>query len=752
MEFVTMNVSHARRIALPAISAANRSFLRMLSGFLLMLASLCPLVAQEEQMPEKVNDTKTAASLAMPSVRLIAVPLPLTGLGDDRVVAAVEQAVARFPKLETGSARPLLVFEFLPAESSAGEGSEFEAALKLARIITSERLAGVRTVAFLPRSVKGHAALAVIACEEIMMAPAAEFGAAGSDESTISPLLRAGYEEIANRRRTVPAALALGMLERGEKLLKVQTLEGVRIIAESELESLEKSTTVSAVATLKPAGEFAVFTGNSWRHELGYVSHLASDHEQLAAALKIPPAAFSENPLVGANPNAVRINFDGSLNPRLVDRAIKIMGTELQKPDVNLLVLWLRSEGGSLDEALRLARYLVFEVDHARVRTVVYVSNKALGAAAIVALAGDELVIEEGAVLGGEGITNIPAKKFEAAIPQLRELMAQRDRAWSPMLALAGSTDSVRKFSHVKTGEKKIFFTAEHTARPDQVDWVAEVQPLNLTGGIGSGEAVEYGLAQHRTRQFDEIKSLYRIEGEIPVARINWALVFIERLADRRLSALLLFIGTFALFNELAHPGIGVPGFIASVCFMLFFWANFLHGNADMLELLLFAAGIACMVVEMFVAPGAIIFGLGGALMIVTSIVLASQTFVLPTNMYQLRQVPGSLFMVIGAGAGGLIGILVLQRYLPHTPYFKKLILRPPVPAELVRVQERETIASYDHLLGKYGVAVTPLVPSGKILTGDKVIDVVSDGMLIEAGKTVMVVETLGSRVVVREA
>jgi membrane-bound ClpP family serine protease len=144
------------------------------------------------------------------------------------------------------------------------------------------------------------------------------------------------------------------------------------------------------------------------------------------------------------------------------------------------------------------------------------------------------------------------------------------------------------------------------------------------------------------------------------------------------------------------------------------------------------------------------VFGIGGALMIVSSIVLASQTFILPTNTYQLKQLPSSLLMVAGAAAGGLVGIIMLQRFLPHTPYFKRLILQPPVPEEAAELKERERLSSFDYLLGKRGVSLTPLVPAGKAQFGDDVVDVMSDGTLVEVGKALTVVETIGSRIIVR--
>lgn len=744
--------SRDQRCTRQIAARAVRVFLAMM----LLAGSLIPAWSQDAKRvaikEERVADVEVAKiAAASPSVRIIAVPLPLTGVTDDRVVAQVEASVARLTKNHAmAGVRPSLILEFIAADGTAGEGTEFEAALKLARTLSSEKLSGVRTVAFLPSSVHGHAVLPVIACEEIIMSPAAELGSAGIDESSIGPLLRASYVEIASRRRTVPTALALGMLDRNLKLLKVQTLEGTRIVTDRELEELKRSTTVSSESTLKPEGEFANFSGADWRHELGYVSHLASDREQLAEVLKINLASLSDDPLAGAPVKAIRVDFDGPVKWRLVDRAKKIMDSRLKSSDVNLVILHIRSEGGSLKDAINMAQYLAFSIDHERVKTVAYVSTEAHGAAAIMALAADELVMEEGAVLGGPGSETHSEAQFREVQTSVADVMNKQGKAWSPVLALAGFSLPVKRYVHVRTNEQVYYNDEEFAARKDAEDWKAGMELTNFASGVNADEAMRDGLAEHSVRHFDEVKQLYRIEGDLPTARVNWALELIERLADRRISGILLFIGTFALFNELSQPGLGVPGFIAGVCFLLFFWSNFLHGNADVLELLLFCAGIVCVLLEVFVAPGTFIFGLGGAVMIVASIILASQTFVLPTNVYQMRQLPGSIMMVIGAAAGAVVGILVLQRFLPHTPYFKRLILQPPDEVEDGALSSREQFGSRAHLLGQTGIALTPLVPSGKVHIGDEVVDVVSEGLLIDPGSTVVVSDVYGNRVVVR--
>jgi membrane-bound serine protease (ClpP class) len=233
--------------------------------------------------------------------------------------------------------------------------------------------------------------------------------------------------------------------------------------------------------------------------------------------------------------------------------------------------------------------------------------------------------------------------------------------------------------------------------------------------------------------------------------RSNWALAAIEWLADPRLSALLLFVAMFALMIEFSSPGIGLPGFIAFLCFVLYFWSNFLHGNATGLEICLFLAGIICVLIEVFVAPGTFFFGIGGALMIVTSLILASQTFVLPTNTYQMRQMPVSLAIFSVGIAGGIAAIALIRRFLPDTPYFNRMILKPPQDEELEERLSREQLVQWAHLAGKRGTTTTALFPSGKALFGDELVDVASSGEMIAKGANVVVVEVLGSRVLVRE-
>jgi len=143
------------------------------------------------------------------------------------------------------------------------------------------------------------------------------------------------------------------------------------------------------------------------------------------------------------------------------------------------------------------------------------------------------------------------------------------------------------------------------------------------------------------------------------------------------------------------------------------------------------------------VLPGFGVLGLGGGLLVIASLVLASQSFVLPVNDYQMRQMQWSLTGILGAVAGVAVLAAVVQRWLPKTPGLRGVLLAPPAEAAF---EEADPAA----LVGARGTTTTRLAPAGKARIAGEVRDVTADGLLIEPGVDVRVVEVRGGRVVVR--
>jgi hypothetical protein len=137
----------------------------------------------------------------------IAVRLPITGTRDTEVEAAILRQLDRLRGRP--QERGVLVLQFDVTDDDGPLASDFGRSLELARFLSDGRLAGVKTVAFLPEGAKGHAVLVALACEEIVMAADAVLGPANADEPNVDDAMRAAYMQVAARRKTVPPALAL---------------------------------------------------------------------------------------------------------------------------------------------------------------------------------------------------------------------------------------------------------------------------------------------------------------------------------------------------------------------------------------------------------------------------------------------------------------------------------------------------------------------------------------------------------------
>jgi membrane-bound serine protease (ClpP class) len=663
--------------------------------------------------------------------------LPIAGTRDTLVRGAIlrqlERLEARLPR------RGLLVLRF-DAEADDAAASDFGRALDLARFLTSPRLAGVKTVAWLPAGAQGHAVLVALACDEIVMAPDAVFGPAAEAGATVDEAMRAAYREIAARRRTVPPAVAVGMLDPALEVLRVSTDDGEEFVTRDGLQAVKDRVAVVNVEPLAPAP--VALTGRRAR-ELGFVSKLAGSPAELARGLGIDERALAGDPSLEGGWQGVQVTLAGVIGPDAVARTRSRIERAVAD-GANFVCLRIDSAGGVPEQSLVLANWLA-GLDAARVRTVAWVPNEARGDAALVALACDELVMRPTAVLGGEGAAALDERLAEQLVVAWRGGVARlRNRSWSLPLATVVPGLSVSRAEQQGTGRVEYFSAAELAARKDRDDWRLGAElgigPLRLDGP----RAEEVGLATHVAEDFAGLQRAYGLEGDVALSEPTWADDLLTALASPGLAWILLMVGMAGLYIELKTPGIGFGGFVSMVAFIIYFWSQYLHGTSGWLEVLLFLAGIICVVAEIFVLPGFGVLGLGGGLLVIASLVLASQSFVVPMNDYQMRQMQWSLLSLLGATAGvGLLAILV-QRWLPATPGLRSVLLPPPTETAF------DDGESLTELLGAEGTTISRLAPAGKALIGGEVRDVTSDGALVEPGVAVQVIAVRGGRLVVR--
>jgi membrane-bound ClpP family serine protease len=148
--------------------------------------------------------------------------------------------------------------------------------------------------------------------------------------------------------------------------------------------------------------------------------------------------------------------------------------------------------------------------------------------------------------------------------------------------------------------------------------------------------------------------------------------------------------------------------------------------------LLLSVIGILAVIAEL-VLPGGIL-GVIGAICLLGAVVA---TFV----SYGATAGTMALAAVV---ALGLLTLRIWMRYFHRLPFTKQLVLNETVGVD-------EQVPARASLVGRTGISLTELMPSGRAEIGGEKFDVMAEGPAIRRGATIIVVETRGPSVMVRE-
>ena len=667
----------------------------------------------------------------------VAVRLPITGGRDTAIQAAI---LRQLDRLQSPSGRRgQLVLQFDATSDEYASDSDFGRSLELARFLTNSQMANVKTIAYLPDGAQGHAVLVALACEDIVMAPDALLGPVGRNKQRVDETVRAAYKDIAGRRRTVPPPLAVALVDPSVRVVRAITEVGDQIVLSERVPTLREEVQVLRVEDVGPRP--LVLSGRRCR-EIGIAQLLVEGTADLARRLDINPGQLVLDPSVERGWKAAVVSLSGPISSDSVAR-VRVRLEEAITSKANFLCLRIDSAGGSPEQSLVLARWLR-EINPAEVKTVAYIPNQARSDAALIALACDDVVMNETAVLGGEGAATIDAHQADAIEAAWQKIMQGNLKTLEALpLALVLPEYEVSRFVQQSTGRTEYFSSSTLLARKDKASWKKQQDLATGPLLVDGFQAEAYGLTDQPVTSFSELAERYGLGDDITRIEPGWADRLLDALASPGLAWLLLLIGGVGLYIEVQTPGLGFGGFIAMVAFIIYFWSQYLNGTSGWLEVMLFLAGVICLAAEIFVVPGIGILGLGGGLLIVASLVLASQSFVLPANSYQVQQLQVSLLGILGAGVGVVAFGVVVRRWLPSTPVLRHVLLVPPE-----RDAKTEEV-TFEHLIGKTGVTVTRLAPAGKAEIENHLHDVYADDMLIESGTVVHVTAVRSGRIMV---
>lgn len=384
------------------------------------------------------------------------------------------------------------------------------------------------------------------------------------------------------------------------------------------------------------------------------------------------------------------------------------------------VVLDVNTFGGRVDGAV-LIRDAVLR---SRLRTVAFVNPRAISAGALISLAAETIAMAEGGTIG-------------AATPV-------------QMGGPGGAAQPVEEKT-VSYMRKEFRATAEARKRPPLVAEAMVDVDVAIPGVVDKGklltlttvEALEQAIADFRADSLEAVLARLDLPGaEIRRPSPNWAERLVRLLTHPVVGSVLMTLGILGIVVEFWTPGFGLSGALGVASLALFFWGQWLVRLAGWEEVLLVGLGVLLLAVELFVLPGfgiAGLLGIGGLVGGLTlSLLGAGATGPL------ILEATGRVLLPLLVG---LVGSLVLLRFLPRLPWGRRLVLETGLGSLAGYTSAPEEDRQW---AGKRGTVVSPLHPAGLADLEGQRVDVVSEGEYVEAGAPVEVVRIEGNRIVIR--
>lgn len=375
--------------------------------------------------------------------------------------------------------------------------------------------------------------------------------------------------------------------------------------------------------------------------------------------------------------------------------------TKITRESPKAIIFEIDTYGGVIDYTEKI-KNLIMDLN---VPTISFVKNKAESAGVLITISGEKVVMAESSTIGSAETIPNTEKVLSMWRSFLRDAAQQRGRNTHIVEAMADSD---------------IY-----------IDGISEKGKLvNLT----SSEALKYGIADFVSDDYAEFLSHFDISySNIVKIDESLELKFAKMLASPQMNTILLTIAFVGLVIEIFTPGFGIGGAISIISFGLFFAGNIMVGNSQWTSLIIFIVGLILLIIEA-IAPGFGLPGISGIILIIVGTILAMGS--LQSALMSL-----SISIIITA-----IITIILIKQGHRSKILDKVILSTDQKDEDGYLSS----SIRTDLLGKEGISVSELRPSGIIKINEDRLDALSNGGFIPKNTKIKVVKVEGSKIIVR--
>jgi membrane-bound serine protease (ClpP class) len=420
----------------------------------------------------------------------------------------------------------------------------------------------------------------------------------------------------------------------------------------------------------------------------------------------------------------------------IVRRGVK----EAMDSHADLLVLDMETNGGRVDSTEKIIEILA----QFKGKTVTFVNRNAYSAGAFIAVATHHIYMAPESVIGAAApIMLSPGGTGVEAMPETMEIKTT-----------SAISAKIRAYAQ-KNGHNPEVVEAMIDKQKELIIDGKTINPKGRILTLTNKEAEnQYGtppLPLLSAGTVDSLDTLLEKLGFAGSERQTVQPTGAEKLATwiNALNWLWLIVGVAGIYIEFKTPGFGLPGIVGICAFALYFLGSYVAGLSGLEWPVLFLLGLALVALELFVWPGTLVLGLTGALLMLITIVMAMVDFY--PGMPRLPSFPQLAMPLRDLGyalLGSIAVLLALARYLPKTALYGRLISHAASGVASVASQA----AAQAGQIGWEGVALSLLRPGGKAQFGDTILDVVTQGELLEKGARVRIIRHSSREAVVESA
>jgi membrane-bound serine protease (ClpP class) len=405
-------------------------------------------------------------------------------------------------------------------------------------------------------------------------------------------------------------------------------------------------------------------------------------------------------------------------------RIVKSAMNEAKAVDADVILMKMDTYGGMVNIADSISQRML----HAKAKVLVYITNNAASAGALIAISCDSIYMAPSSQIGAATVVNgtdgeaMPDKYQAYMRGKMRSLAESSGR--DPQIAEAMVDQDIEIPGIIEKG-KTLVFTASEAVENGYCEGIAETweEALELAG------ITSYTLIEYKPSGVDKV---------------------VKFLVNPVVSGLLLMVIFFGIYSELQSPGVGFPILAALIGATLYFAPHYLDGLAANWEIALFIVGIILMAAELFIIPGFGIAGVAGLVAMISALTLA----MVGNDMFDFSFTPTaqiglSLFITLTALVGSTILVVLFFRNVStENSTFSRLVLNEKQDAE--RGFTTDSYNNRNQLNDALGSAISDLRPSGKVEINGEWYDAMTEGGYISKGDPIKVIQAKGNYLLVR--